>query len=470
MYKKTDNYLLLQSFCVTKFGDSRLISHHCFSLETKMADEFIRGFYTRKKGLWTDVYEPKTIDELPIYNIKRKISDFSIILGNCFSTDNTGKRIVFIRGHYGCGKTSFVKVVSSELNFSIINFNFDEEYSDLDKNDKMSLHYINSDNFETTLRSFLKRVQLKCSSDKSKRLVILFDNVFLPEDCDNAFYRVINEYNSEKGYLLPIFIILDPGNERLCVLGDINRYMEFKLNCSRKSMEKVLKNICEREGITFNKNHINNIIQDKTDLRQVINNFQFSQRYITDSYENIPFFEAIGSILNQKNKLTPQQILDRSHIQPKTFSRQLFNNYLDFYRSTVDIMHVSEYFSLFDYCSNQGWNIDEFELWFAWILLGKVSTSNSSPRSPEFRPLKSGIRNVFQIEDRSNLPFVGWPEKFQDEQYARLEDVIFRPQKREYISHSVYKHVLTQREREEQNEILEMDPLEDDDSFGSSEF
>lgn len=222
---------------------------------------------------------------------------------------------------------------------------------------------------------FLRKGQLV--STPGQKHILLFDNVYVPEDHRRLFSEIIVNYCKKDHHFVPLVWI--PSDE---MYGQIPAsVLTISLPATSKSvLKRILTKIAKDQNIPFSQSLFEKLVDgNQGDLRQAINNFQLARRFSTGSYESLNYFQSIGEILYRKRKRPVHEIVHMSQQEPKPLVYSLYENYLDFLVLSEDYSVAADYFSIADNMFTTFFSEPEYYERIATICLMGVLEANRNP-------------------------------------------------------------------------------------------
>ena len=460
---------------------------------------------SNSNDLWIDKYFPQNRNQIPLYT-QNQVEKFEKQLDLCFNQYPGSPKVLIITGPVGCGKTTLVKFICKEKNITIKEFCPDEE--------ELPFYNQTSSLFNVKLLFFLERSQSHQLTHRRSLQLLLIDDFSINQSDKSKFIEILTQYNSSQKHLLPLIWIADEND----VFQKIPNCYYFSYPAASKTvLTKVLKNIIQCEGLQNAKININEIIdQNPGDVRLAVNSLQFlySHKFLKDApisatgkSQNLSYFQALGEILYQKNRLTSEDILKLSHCSPTMMINGLFNNVLDFFVDMSEYASAAEEFSLSDTMLQASWLSPGLEEIATTNVMRSILTSMTIHQKYDFRKMRAGYQSHLknfaqksdlyhdevQIIDLYNIRqtqflddddddfvnekgFSCWPSQYSGPQTTSemMDEVLFNKGTFRY-NHQTYEQQLYESRKKdrlaaqlvEQKELLEYDPIEvvDDDDF-----
>ena len=220
---------------------------------------------------WTEKYRPKRLDEIKGQN--KAVAE----IREWIKKVKAGKIIkaLLLVGPPGSGKTSAAHAIANELGYDPIEVNA----SDL--RDKTHLHYI------------VENIRAPSLLTMKPRLIILDEIDALPSE-GRAIVSLVKELISKEG--VPVVMTAnDPYERHLYEIRSMSQMVKF-YRLRWTTVLQVLKEICQKEGVTIPADILKRIAQNSQgDLRAAINDLESIAK------GDKALAESIGKILGKRD-------------------------------------------------------------------------------------------------------------------------------------------------------------------------
>ncbi len=220
---------------------------------------------------WTEKYRPKNLDEIRGQN--KAVAE----IREWIKKVKAGKitKALLLVGPPGSGKTSAAHAIANELNYDPIEVNA----SDL--RDKTHLHYI------------VENVRAPSLLTMKPRLIILDEIDALPSE-GRAIVSLVKDLISKEG--VPVVMTAnDPYERHLYEIRSMSQMVKF-YRLRWTTVLQVLKEICQKEGVTIPAAILKRIAQNSQgDLRAAINDLESIAK------GDKALAESIGNILGKRD-------------------------------------------------------------------------------------------------------------------------------------------------------------------------
>ena len=220
---------------------------------------------------WTEKYRPKRLDEIKGQN--KAVAE----IREWIKKVKAGKitKALLLVGPPGSGKTSAAHAIANELGYDPIEVNA----SDL--RDKTHLHYI------------VENIRAPSLLTMKPRLIILDEIDALPSE-GRAIVSLVKELISKEG--VPVVMTAnDPYERHLYEIRSMSQMVKF-YRLRWTTVLQVLKEICQKEGVTIPADILKRIAQNSQgDLRAAINDLESIAK------GDKALAESIGKILGKRD-------------------------------------------------------------------------------------------------------------------------------------------------------------------------
>jgi adenylate kinase family enzyme len=393
--------------------------------------------------------------EIPLFR-KQQTENFIRMLDLSFRGPLFAPRVIVIFGPVGCGKTTLVKAVCQAKGIEIVAFSPDEQWDLPDDSESESLSI-------GALKTFIDRAQLV--TDPRIRRIILLDDLSIDNHDRRQFIEILDRYGVSAGGHFPLVWI----PEADCTSVKPTNCLVFNFPPTSQSvLKRVIGRVSNGEGLALTSDQIGELIADNPgDVRLVVNQLQFSRSFVTGNYAALTFFQAVGEVLYNKQRLSAEDILIQSHCSARTIMRALFENGPDFVTDVNDFAEIADCASEADVLMSAAWQLPELGDLAATTVMRGFVVSNSHRRPNLFWSLRRATMSRLKERAIQHAPFLCWPDRaltpeaMDRELFFRDTDVVDDPAPLSDLLSSRLAQLTRAREMDEEKEVLNEDPIED---------
>ncbi len=265
--------------------------------------------------LWTDKHRPKILDEI--------VGNRSIIesFKNWVLSWEKGipdKKIAFLYGPPGVGKTIVVEALARELNLDLIEMNASDVRT------------------AESIEKVIEPAVLQQSLFLNKKIILLDEIDGINSIADRGAFQTILR-TVEKTNFPIVLTANDAWNPKLRGLREKSLLLKFKRIGARESIP-YLKQLCDREGIDVDKKVLKLVIENNGgDLRSALNDLQMlstGKNQLT--YDDVVWlgwrdrkdaiFDALNLVFNSENCLNARKALDVADVGYEMLFEWIYEN------------------------------------------------------------------------------------------------------------------------------------------------
>lgn len=359
-----------------------------------------------KSVTWLEKYQPQNPDDLVIHN--KKLKEVEDWFKNYVARNSCNKYLI-LNGPCGCGKTTVLRVIAKQFNFSIVEWitPLDRDYnSDLISDDQ---NYQNAVEIFDQFLSRATRYPSLLSTMKLKLILVKdFPNIFLQNS--DTLHDIVRKFALINTCPI-VFVCNDDIIARNLFPETLRKECNMQtinfnpVHC--KAVIKAMQRILELERTTLPSNiNLDHIYQSSGgDLRSAILKLYFNivkldnetekdkvTTTCNEKDENVDLFKLLGRVLYSKRNSgpdgykfehDPNDILDAVSIQPVTFVGFLRENYISRFSDINSVSNAANKLSYADILLTQH-NKETNMMGVAFAIRGLMVENNKPAKS--FKP------------------------------------------------------------------------------------
>lgn len=253
-----------------------------------------------KNIIWQEKYRPQVVEDV--------ISPFTKQILNSITNPMAIQNFIFYSRMGGTGKTSMSKAIINNLNCDYLSLNASDERS--------------IDTIRSKVKDFMRA---SSSNPNCKKCIVMDEGEKLTKDAQDALKNMSEEYSAN------CFIILTTNNINKLSEPLKNRFKIFEfVQPDKKDVKKYLINICSNEGLDFNEEGIDEVVNSNyPSIRAMVNTLQdlYNQKlpvFKENLKKNFDVYYDIWDMIKQQKYKETQRIIIEQGIDCEELNNFIF--------------------------------------------------------------------------------------------------------------------------------------------------